>query len=57
MPAQGKQYLERMVIHLYSDYGTEADPGGHDWTLDHPASALEGYKAAVNDPYWNTRDL
>ena len=57
MPAQGKQYLDRMVIHLYSDYGTEADPGGHDWTLDHPASALEGYKAAVNDPYWNTHDL
>ena len=56
MPAQAKTYLPRLVMHLYSDYGHEADPGG-DWTLDHPASALDGYRSAVNDPYWNTRDL
>jgi hypothetical protein len=40
---------------LYSDYGTEADPNGQDWTIDHPADALGGFRDMVNDPYFNTR--
>jgi hypothetical protein len=55
MPADAQTYLERMVMLVYSDYGLEADANGREWTLDKPPSALDGWRAAVNDPYFKTR--
>ena len=40
---------------LYSDYGQEADPNGAAWTLDKPASGIDGFRDMVNDPYFKTR--
>jgi len=40
---------------LYSDYGKEADPNGEYWTIDRPASGLDGFRDMVNDPYFKTR--
>ena len=40
---------------VYSDYGTEADPNGEAWTIDRPASALNGFRDMVNDPFFKTR--
>ena len=40
---------------MYSDYGKEADPNGQYWTIDRPASGLDGFRDLVNDPYFKTR--
>jgi len=45
----------RVLAMLYSDYGTEADAAGQNWTIDRPASGLEGFREMVNDPYFKTR--
>jgi hypothetical protein len=47
--------FNRVLALLYSDYGTEADPNGENWTIDKPADGLNGFREMVNDPYFNTR--
>jgi hypothetical protein len=55
MVSDVKTYLPRTVALMYSDYGLEADSGGR-WTLDDPPVSLDGYRSAVNDPYFNPND-
>jgi len=49
--ADSPTYLDRMVIHVYSDY----DDGAAKWTLDNPPAALDAYRDMVNAPYFKTR--
>ena len=54
--ADTKMYLPNTVGYLYSDYGLEADSGGR-WTIDDPPVSLEGWRQAMNDPYFKTRPV
>lgn len=54
-PSKENGAFSNVLALLYSDYGTEADPNGQNWTIDQPADALDGFRDMVRDPYFNTR--